>query len=257
MELLRSRIRRTKLGEIAYLGINALLPLAVLLLIRSFDSLYPALVLVLLSKWRILALRPRFWWMSLKANAVDLLFGVSIVGLLAILQSSQASLLLEFAVAVVYGGWLLYLKPRSSQSAILLQAGIAQFVALTTLFNISTLVNDFVIIAGCWVIGYSVARHVLSNYEEEATELFSTIWGLFLAQLGWLLYHWTTIYDIGLPIKLPQISLLVLVIGFTAVRIYTSARASRLTEMMLRLTTIFSIILVLIIIIFSRWDVTI
>lgn len=257
MEFLRSRIRRGKVGEIAYLGINALLPFALLLLIRSFDSLYPALALVLLSKWRILALRPRFWWVSIKANAVDLMVGVSVVSLLSQLQTAQASIWLELFVVVGYGVWLLYLKHRSTQSAILLQAGIAQFLALTVLFSISTSINDFLVIIGCWVIGYAVARHVVSNYEEESIELLSCIWGLVLVQLGWLLFHWTNVYDIGLPIKIPQIALFGLVISFVAVRLYVAGKTERLTRTMLRATMLYSVALLVVILIFSRWDITI
>jgi hypothetical protein len=257
MEFLRTRLRRGKLGEAAYLAINAVLPLAVLLLVNSFDSFYPALALVFLSKWRLLALRPRFWWLSLKANAVDLLVGASAVGLLWQLHVVAASVWLQLIVAILYAAWLLYLKPRSSHSAILLQAGIAQFVALTLLFSISAIVNDFVVVAGCWVIGYSAARHVLSNYEEESMELLSCLWGLLLVQLGWLLFHWTNTYDIGLPIKIPQIALLSLVISFAAARLYTAARANRLDSTVVRVTAIFSAVLVVVLLVFTRWDVTI
>ena len=254
MEFLRSRIRRTKFGELAYIAINALLPIALLLLIHSFDSIYPALALVLLSKWRILALRPRFWWINIKANAVDLMVGISIVGLLYI---SMTSLPLQLALTIGYGAWLLYLKPRSDTNAILLQAGIAQFLALTILFGASTIVNDLLVILGCWIIGYSVARHVVSNFDEQSGELLSTIWGLIIAQLGWLMYHWTIVYDLGLPIKIPQIALITLVLSFTVGRLYAASKAGRLSDMMIRATAIFCVALLAVILIFSRWDVTI
>jgi hypothetical protein len=254
MELIRSRIRRSKLGEIAYAGINALLPIALLLMIHGFDSPYPALLLVLLSKWRIFALRPRFWWINLKANAVDLLVGISVVGLLYI---SMTSLLLQLIVAFGYGVWLLYLKHRSDASAIRLQAGIAQFLALTVLFSLSTVVIEPLVIAGCWVIGYSVARHLTSVYDEGYIELLSCLWGLFVAQIGWLLFHWTIAYDIGLPVKIPQIALILLVISFSVTRLYVAAKDGRLGTSLIRLTTIYSVVLLAIILLFSRWDVTI
>ena len=254
MEFLRSRIRRSKLGELAYLGINALLPIALLLLVHNFDSIYPALALVLLSKWRILALRPRFWWMNIKANAVDLLVGVSVVGLLYL---SMASLPLQIVIALAYGGWLLYLKHRSDVGSIMLQAGIAQFLALTVLFSLSIIINDLVVILGCWVIGYSAARHVLASFEEDATDLLSCIWGLLVAQLGWLLYHWTIVYDINLPVKVPQIALITLVVAFGAARLYSAAKRNRLSDTSVRTNAIFAAVLVVIILIFSQWDVTI
>ncbi len=254
MEFLRAHIRRSKIGDLAYSVINALLPVALLLLIHNFDSLYPALALVLLSKWRILALRPRFWWVNIKANAVDIMVGVSVVGLMYL---SMSSLPLQILLAVGYGVWLLYLKPRSDASSILLQAGFAQFLALTVLFSLSTVVNDLLVILACWVIGYSAARHLVSSYNEDSIDLLSSLWGLMIAQLGWLFYHWTIVYDIGLPIKIPQIALVVLVLGFVVARLYTASKSDRLSESLLRTMSIFGLLLLLIILLFSRWDVTI
>ncbi|HXH26788.1 MAG TPA: hypothetical protein VNG90_02750 [Candidatus Acidoferrum sp.] len=258
MSFIRStRLHQYKVGEAAYISINALLPIALLLLTNGFNSLYPALALVLLSKWRIIALRPRFWWMSIKANAVDLLFGISIAILLSMLHSPTPQLVAQVVVVLCYEVWLLYLKPRSDTLSVILQAGIAQFLALVVLFNLSADLNDFLVLLGCWVIGYSAARHVLGVYNEELIDLLSSFWALLLAQFGWLLYHWTLAYDIGLTIKIPQIALLILVLSFTLTRLYAAAKNDQLKDIAVRLSALFSVGLLLVIIIFSHWDVTI
>jgi hypothetical protein len=261
MELLKSGARRSRVGELAYIVINALLPLALVLLVRNFDSPYPAIVLVLLGKWRVFALRPRFWLVNIRANLIDLLVGLSVVCLMYLASTSSRDILsvqyLQYALAAGYGVWLLYLKPRSNVHAVLLQAGIAQFLALTVLFSLSVVFNEPIVIAMCWVIGYVAARHVMADQEEEYIELISAAWGLFLAELGWLLYHWTLVYNIGLPIKLPQISLLTLVISFTAVRLYSASRTGRLHDSAVRITTASSVILLLVILIFTRWTVSV
>ena len=254
MELLKTGIRRTKVGELAYIGINAALPLVLLLLVLDFGSAWPALVLVLLSKWRVFALRPRFWWVNIKANFVDFLVGVSYVGLLYL---STGNLPVMLLLAVGYGVWLLYVKPRSDHSSVMLQAGISQFVALTVLFSLSIIVNEFFIILGCFGVGYIVARHVMANYEEDRAELISYLWGLVVSQLGWLLYRWTITYDVGLPFKIPQIALLTLVISMAAAKLYAAAKAHRLNMSLVRSTAIFSGVLIAFILIFARWDVTI
>jgi hypothetical protein len=254
MELLKTGIRRTKVGELAYVGINAALPIVLLLLVLDFSSAYPALALVLLSKWRVFALRPRFWWLNIKANFVDFLVGISYVGLLYLSSSSLPVMLL---LAVGYGVWLLYIKPRSDHSSVMLQAGIVQFVALTVLFSLSTVINEFFIILGCFVIGYIAARHVVANYEEDRAEFISYGWGLVISQLGWLLYRWTNVYNVNLPFKIPQIALLSLVISMAAAKLYSAAKARRLTMSLVRSTAIFSAVLIAFILIFARWDVTI
>lgn len=254
MELLKTGIRRTKVGELAYIVINAALPVVLMLLVLSFSSAYPAIALVILSKWRVFALRPRFWWVNIKANFVDFLVGLSYVGLL---YMSGNSLLVMLTLAVGYGVWLLYLKPRSDHSSIMIQAGVAQFMALTVLFSLSTIVNEFFVILGCFCIGYVAARHVVVNYEEDHSEFISYAWGLVISQLGWLLYRWTVTYDLRLPFKVPQIALLVLVISMAAGRMYTAAKAHHLTMSLVRSTAIFSAALIAIILIFARWDATI
>lgn len=254
MELLKTGIRRTKVGELAYIGINAALPIVLLLLVTSFSSAWPALALVLLSKWRVFALRPRFWWVNIKANLVDFLVGVSYVGLLYL---SSGTLGVMLALAVLYGVWLLYVKPRSDHASVMLQASVAQFLGLTVLFNLSTLMNDFFVILGCFAIGYVAARHVSANYEEEQGEFVSYAWGLAVSQLGWLLYQWTNTYALGLPFKLPQIALLVLVVSMAAGKLYAAAKSHHLTMSLVRSTAIFSAVLIAFILIFARWDVTI
>lgn len=240
------------MGEFAYFAINALLPIALVLLVRNFDTPYPALVLVALSKWRVFALRPRFWWTNIKANLVDFIVGISVVGLMFLSQD----LIIQYILAVGYGVWLLYLKPKSNNRAIMLQAGIAQFLSLAILFNLSPILNDAEIIAGCWIIGYVVARHVLGSYDEEFTEFISAFWGLFVAQLGWILNHWSLSYAINaqLQIKIPQISLLVLVISFAVSRLYVAAKLGRLKDSAVRITTASSAILLFAIIILTHWD---
>ncbi len=254
MELLKTGIRRSKLGELAYIAINAALPIVLLLLVQNFSSAYPALALVLLSKWRVFALRPRFWWMNIKANLVDFLVGVSYVGLLYLSSSSLTVMLL---LAAGYGFWLLYLKPRSDHASIMVQASVAQFLALIVLFSLSIVVNEFFVILGCFCIGYIAARHVVVNYEEADAEFISYAWGLVISQLSWLLYQWTVTYDLGLPFKIPQIALIVLVISMAAGRMYAAARSHHLSKALVRSTMIFSAVLIAFILVFARWDITV
>jgi hypothetical protein len=254
MELLKTGIRRTKVGELAYIGINAILPIVLLLLVLDFSSAYPALALVLLSKWRVFALRPRFWWVNIKANFVDFLVGASYVGLLYL---STGNLPVMLLLSVGYGVWLLYVKPKSDHKSVMLQAGIAQFLALTVLFSLSTVIDEVFVILGCFIIGYIAARHVVANYEEDRSEFVSYVWGLVISQLGWLFYRWTNTYDVHLPFRIPQIALLVLVISMAAARLYAAAKAHRMTMALVRSTAIFAAVLIVFILIFARWDVTI
>lgn len=253
IDLLRAKATRTRLSEAVYTILNVLLPIAVLLLVR-LDPPYLAFAVVILSKWRILALRPRFWWVNIKSNLADIIVGLSTVALIYLAQGSFG---LQIALTILYELWLLVLKPRSGAHGILLQAGVAQLVGLIALFNFSVLLPEVMIIASCWLIGYVAARHVVSNYEEPFVELIAVTWGLFLAELAWVTYRWTNIYNLGLPVRIPQIALIMLVIGFCAARMYHLTRHERLSKRMLRGTTLFGAVLIAVILLFSSWDVTV
>lgn len=254
MELLRAKATRTRVSEVIYIGLNALLPLTVLALVRLFDPPYLAVLLVLLSKWRIFALRPRFWWANVKANLVDVLVGISAVGLLYL--AGNEHLWLQILITILYCAWQVGLKPKSDMHGVMLQAGVAQFVSLLVLFHFYRL-PEAVVIMGCWLVGYVCARHMISNYEEPYIELMAALWGLFVMELGWLCYRWTIVYNLGLPILIPQIALIMLVIGFCAARMYHADKHERLTMPLLRGTAIFGAALLLIILVFSPWDATV
>ena len=67
---------RNTLSTILHAGLNiALAIFSTALTVISGNWIFGVL-LVLLSKWRIVAVRPRYWWVNLKANLVDLIVGV-------------------------------------------------------------------------------------------------------------------------------------------------------------------------------------
>jgi len=66
MEFLKIIKRRSFLHEVVYIILNVVLALSAMVLIRVTGVYWPSLVLVLVSKWRILAVRPRFGWLISK-----------------------------------------------------------------------------------------------------------------------------------------------------------------------------------------------
>jgi hypothetical protein len=225
MELLKLATRRSVFSEATYVILNVLLATTVLVLVSVFDTPLPALALVLLSKWRVLAVRPRFWFANIQTNLVDIMVGVSAVTLLwqAGIDRANGSLAVQIILVVLFAAWLLILKPRSRRHSMLLQAAVAQFVALTALFSVAYLWPSVVVVAAVWLIGYGVARHVLSAYDEEDAALLSFAWAFVSAELGWLAYHWTVAYaplSNVVNLKIPQIAIIMTGIGYVTVRAY-------------------------------------
>lgn len=237
MELIKSAARRSKLSDVVYVSLNLVLALAVLSLTVAFQPPIVAYLLILLSKWRVLAVRPRFWWANLQTNMVDLVVGISTVTLI---WQATGTFLAQLLLAVLFAAWLLILKPRSSRHLMTIQAGVSQFLGLTAVFSVAHYLDSSIVVIAAALIGYVTARHVLSAYEEDDQTLLSAIWGFFIAELGWLCYHWVVAYEITATLLLPQMAILAGLFGFVAVRFYDAKYHSRSVSKAVRAPLLFS-----------------
>src|SRR5688572_12568793 len=83
----------------------AIVPVLAFVLVRlSFVPL--AYLVVILSKWRMFAVRPRHWLAHIRVNAVDITVGLSLISFIA--QSPSQAWQVVWALA--YGVWLILIK---------------------------------------------------------------------------------------------------------------------------------------------------
>ncbi len=141
-----------------------------------------------------------------------------------LLYAANDALFAQVAIAVLYLVWLLFIKPRSKRIFIAIQAGAATFLGVTAVMAVSYDWIASIVVVLMWVIGYAAARHVLSSHEEVHGSFYSLVWGLLIAEIGWLTYHWTFAYTIpGFGnLKLSQAALITLATSFFAERAYSS-----------------------------------
>lgn len=229
MEFLKLVRRRSFLSEVVYTVLNIAFAVALVVVIWFTGSIPLALGLVLISKWRVLAVRTRYWFANIRSNLVDIIVSVSVVLHLYAINESNLSdfrqIILMSIVTVLYIVWLLVIKPRSKRSFVAAQAGIAIFLGTSALFAISFNWPASVVVAGMWLIGYSAANHVLNTYDDETHGLFlSLAWGLVFAEIGWIAYHWTIAYALPVVTSLlvPQVAIIVSLVGFVAFKAYDS-----------------------------------
>lgn len=228
MEFLKLVRRRSFVSEVVYTVLNIGLAIALAIVIYATQSILLALLIVLISKWRIFAVRLRFWFANLQSNLVDILVSISAVFLMfnvatAEVADSQKFLYLGL-ITLVYILWLLLIKPRSSRRFVIMQAAIALFGGVTVLFTESYNWPVSVVVIVMWLIGFSIARHVLSSYDETYLLPMSVIWGVVMAEIGWVAYHWTIGYRVPWlnDHYLPQIAILTLCLSFLVHRAYSS-----------------------------------
>lgn len=261
MEFLKLVRKRSFISELVYMGLNIALAVAVLLVVRYTDSIWFALALVALSKWRVFAVRPRYWWANLRANMVDFIVSVSVVLHLNIINTASiadpSKIWLMIGLTLLYVAWLLFIKPRSKRSFMAAQSGIAVFVGMSALFAVSYNWPVSLVAGAAWLIGYTAARHVLSSYDEETHGLFlSLVWGLVIAELAWVGYHWAIAYPLPLvpSLMVPQIAFIATLVSFLAYKSYDSFyhhSKVRMNDILLPLLFTVSVILVLLVI-FNR-----
>lgn len=235
MEFLRPSRRRTVLSETVYILLNVAMAGAVLGVVLAVENPLPAFLLILLSKWRVFAVRPQYWTANVVANAIDMILGLSFV---IFLYAASGALLVQIALTVLYIAWLLLLKPRSKRQWVVLQAGIGIFFGVSALMQVSYDWWASVVVIGMWVIGYTAARHILTAYKEPHFALLSLIWGLVMAEIGWMTYHWNFAYTLPSTgdLQLSQAALIVTLVSFLAERTYASYhrnKAVKLSEIIL------------------------
>ena len=261
MEFLKRVRKRSFLSEAVYTVLNIALAIAVVMVIRYTGSIGFAIGLVVLSKWRVFAVRPRFWWANLRSNLVDFIVSISFVLHMYIVNDASIvdsrKLLLLGILTVLYVGWLLYIKPRSKRSFVAIQAGVAVLMGTSALFAISYNWPVSIVVVAMWLIGYTAARHVLSSYDDETHGLFlSLAWGVVMAQLAWVAYHWTIAYNLPLitTLHVPQVAIIATLISFLAIKSYDSFHKNakiRMIDIILPLLFTLSVIVVLLVL-FNR-----
>ena len=234
MELIKFAARRSRLSDVVYIMLNIAYAAALFIFVSpGVDLPWLAYSLVLLSKWRVVAVRPRFWFANIQANFVDFMVGISVVTLM--LVTAEATPWVAAMLAVLFAGWLLVIKPHSVQKWILWQAGVAQFISLTALFSLAhnfelrPILTDssFLAVILAWVIGYISARHALTAFRgEDERAYLSLLWGFVVAELAWMAHHWTIAYSIyrsgsaDQQLMIPQIAIVTALLAFMAVRWY-------------------------------------
>ena len=99
-----------------------------------------AILLVVLSKWRVIAVRPRYWWANFLSSLPDLIFGVGIAVIswccrqlgdsYALVGTALpiSPLIIQIVLCIIYAWWLVSIKPKHSETMVGFQALASQVV---------------------------------------------------------------------------------------------------------------------------------
>lgn len=244
VKLHKSRLKPKKgFAHVLHLLVTGLIPALVYVLVRiHFVQL--AVLVVLLSKWRMLAVKPRFWPANIRANAVDLIIGLSTIVFMT--RSNSASLQLVFTA--LYMLWQVFLKPNRSVIGVSLQALAGQIYGLTALFIAWPDAPTIMLILGGWSVCYLAARHYFTSYDEPYASLYSHTWGYFAAALLWLSSHWLIFYSV-----VAQPALLLTAIGVALASLYYLQEIDKLSVFYRREIVFMMLLVIMIVLVASDW----
>lgn len=231
-------------SHFVHLLFTVLLP-ALVYIFLQWNFVPLALAIILLSKWRMFAVRPRHWWPNIRANAVDITVGVSIL----IFMTESNSAAMQLAWAAIYGLWLLFIKPRSSTLMVAVQALLGQTAGLMALWMGLSGQPLAALAFGCGVICYMCALHFFTIFEEPYGRLFSHTWGYFGAAIAWVLGHWLLFYGF-----LAQPTLIISVLGFGLGALYYLEQNDRLSVLLRRQFIFIMIGIIMVVLVFSDWS---
>lgn len=214
-----ARKSRNIASSMVHIFLNLLLGVgSVLITILSGSPLF-GIILVLVSKWRIFAVRPRFIFINLKSNLVDLIVGLSVV--LLTYYSGTSVLPIDFLLAAFYCAWLLFIKPLTTESANLAQSLIAVFLGMSAATIMAASTDAIVMVLVAFLVGYAASRHILAQSEDRDFTLTTLVCGLIFSEIAWLCHSWTIIYTFGNSgIRIPQLAIILTIFAF----VYNYAR---------------------------------
>jgi len=231
------------ISYILHIGLLLLFPMALFVLVR-LDFVQLAYILVLLSKWRMFAVRPRFWPANIRANSIDIIVGISAL----VFMTHTSGALWQFVWAIAYGLWLIFLKPGSSVFMTSLQAGVGYLVGLMALYFALGSAPLFVLVLGTGGLSFLAARHFFDSFDEPYARLLSFLWGYFGAALVWLVGHWLLFYGL-----VAQPTVLLVALGSGLATLYYLDHFDKLSVLMRRQFIFIMIAIVVLVLALSNW----
>lgn len=171
------------------------------------------IILVFISKWRIFAVRPRFWSLNIRSNLLDFTVGISFV-LLAYIAGTELSIA-HIIITALYTLWLVYIKSRTSDSWIIAQSLICIFFGSMAAIFITSTVDTIFLVLAMLIIGYSSARHIFAQVSNVSLPIITAVCALLCAEIGWICSGWNIIYDIPvIDVMIPQASIIITIMSY-------------------------------------------
>lgn len=233
------------ISHIFYVLLNLLLPALVYILVRT-DLVLAAVIVMLMSKWRMFAVRPRFWWPNIRTNAVDILVGLSAIAFMYIYISDLPWF--SLGIALLWAVWLLFIKPKTSVFWVSAQAFIAMVSSLIMVTMTYSAAPLWALVVIFGAVCFFTSHHFFYSFDEQYLRLLSYTWAYFGAALMWVLGHWLIFYGV-----VSQPALILITLGLGLGSLYYLDHFEKLSNMIRRQIIFILAMTLVVIIVFSDW----
>lgn len=214
-----ARKTRNVTSNLVHVFLNVLLGVSSVLITVLSGSPLLGILLVLMSKWRIFAVRARYLWLNIKSNLVDLIVGLSVV--LLTYYAGAEFVPLDFILMAFYSLWLLFIKPWSTEIGTMVQSLTAVFLGISSTAIMTAGLNSVVFVLLAFLIGYAASRHILIQSSDKDFTLTTLVCGLIFAEIGWLCNSWAIVYSFNIiGARIPQVAIILTIFAF----VYNYAR---------------------------------
>lgn len=251
VDFINIRRGRNVLSSVLHVILNLALAVASTALTVISGSWLLGVMLVLLSKWRVVAVRPRYWWLNFKSSLVDLIVGISLVML--VYDAGTELNLAHIIITLIYAIWLIFIKPKSSSAMTEAQSLLAIFFGTyASILTLDKFDPIFIVIAS-FIIGYGASRHLLIQGEDHDFSITTFTFGLLMAEFSWIFYHWLIVYNLDfLSLKIPQLAIFQALFSFVYFHCYKSAlrHDGKIKPRDIMAPTIFSVLIMVLMLIF-------
>lgn len=244
MKIIPNKIKPTKgYAHVFHLALSAVLPMLVFVLVRiSFSQI--AALLILMSKWRMLTVRIRFWPAIIRASSIDIIVGLSTV----VFMAHATSMREQFIFTLLFIAWQIWIKPGRSVLSVSAQSYIGQTYGLMALYVGWPDASLGALVFASWLITYVSARHYLGSFEESHSQMYSFVWSYFSASLTWVAVHWLLFYSF-----VPQVVLLLTIFSAGLGSLYFLDKTDKYSKLLQRQILFITIAIVVVMFSFSEW----
>lgn len=258
MRKLTFKIKPTSgFGHILHFGYTILLPILLLFLVNPnlFLNLIGlqvngnftvfAVAVVLISKWRMFAVKARHWPANVRANMVDISVGLAVVAFMA----NTSTAIWQLLWAVLYAVWLISIKPKTSALMIGVQAMIGQFAGLVAIYLVWGGLSTTLLTLLVGLMCYFSARHFFTAFDETYSRTAAYIWAFIGSSVAWVTAHWLIFYGF-----IAQPALVLTVIGYGIAGMYYLGHEDKLTPSARRQFIAVMCATIVLILVFSTWS---